>query len=89
MSLGPQTDIPCLGQITEAASFQELEPPVLTPCPMPGLNAHSSKKNTDNRKNFPQCSLWVSDTFVRCISVLVFCVSSSKTVSSPNVLIPN
>lgn len=55
MSLGPQTDIPCLGQITEAASFQELEPPVLTPCPMPGLNAHSSKKH--RQQNFPQCSL--------------------------------
>lgn len=43
------TDIPCLGQITEAASFQELEPPVLTPCPIPeggtaGLNAHCTKK---------------------------------------------
>lgn len=49
MSLEPLTDIPCLGQITEAASFQEPEPPVLTPYPMPecgtaGLSAHSSKK---------------------------------------------
>lgn len=50
MSLGPQTDIPCLGQITEAASFQELEPPVLTPCPMPGLNAHSSKKHRQQKE---------------------------------------
>lgn len=43
------TDIPRLGQITEAASFQELELPVLTPCPTPeggtaGLNAHCIKK---------------------------------------------
>lgn len=30
------TDIPRLGQITEAASFQGLEPPVLTPCPKVG-----------------------------------------------------
>lgn len=50
MSLEPRTDIPCLGRITEAASFQEPEPAVLTPYPMPedgtaGLSAHSSKKS--------------------------------------------
>ena len=49
VSLEPLTDIPCLGQITEVASFQEPEPAVLTPYPMPkggtaGLSAHSSKK---------------------------------------------
>ena len=32
---GATTDIPCLGQITEAASFQEPEPAVLTPYPAP------------------------------------------------------
>lgn len=46
---GATTDIPCLGQITEAASFQEPEPAVLTPYPMPeggtaGLSAHGSKE---------------------------------------------
>lgn len=50
MSLEPRTDIPCLGQITEAASFQEPELPVLTPYSVPedgtaGLSAHSSKKS--------------------------------------------
>lgn len=45
------TDIPRLGQVTEAASFQEPEPPVLTPCPLPeggtaGLNAHSIKNHS-------------------------------------------
>lgn len=83
VSLGPQTDIPCLGQITEAASFQELEPPVLTPCPMPGLNAHSSKKTQTTERTSPNVVLWMSDTFVRCISVLGF------HETSPNLLIPN
>jgi hypothetical protein len=45
------TDIPRLGQITEVASFQELELPVLTPCPVPeggaaGLYAHSIKNHS-------------------------------------------
>jgi hypothetical protein len=58
VSLEPQTDIPCLGQITEVASFQEFEPPVLTPCPVPegrtaGLSAHSSKMWLDSRKDLP------------------------------------
>lgn len=52
VSVSPElwTDIPCLGQITETASFQEPEPAVLTPYPTPeggtaGLSAHSSKKS--------------------------------------------
>lgn len=50
VSLEPWTDMPCLGQITEAASFQEPEPAVLMPYRMPeggtaGLSAHSSKKS--------------------------------------------
>ena len=37
MSVSPElwTDIPCLGQITETASFQEPELAVLTPYPTP------------------------------------------------------
>lgn len=58
------SDIPRLGQITEAASFQELEPSVLTPCAVPeggtaGLSAHSSKKTKQNhrqQKGLPKCS---------------------------------
>ncbi|MBW00713.1 Ciliary neurotrophic factor receptor subunit alpha, partial [Eschrichtius robustus] len=50
VSLEPWTDMPCLGQITEAASFQEPEPAVLMPYRMPeggtaGLSAHGSKKS--------------------------------------------
>lgn len=60
---GATEDIPCLGRITEAASFQEPEPAVLTPCPVPegrtaGLSAHGISVWLDSRKDAPSVFVW-------------------------------